>query len=70
MSYIVITKTGTDQKPAGTQQQNLWTQQEPTRNLAVKPRNWAGTQLEEDLRPWVKVDQAEGLCHRNHLTFW
>ena len=27
-------------------------------------------QLEEDLHPWVKVDQAEGLCHRNHLTFW
>ena len=26
--------------------------------------------LEEDLHPWVKVDQAEGLCRRNHLTFW
>ena len=25
--------------------------------------------VEEDLHPWVKVDQAEGLCHHNHLTF-
>ena len=26
--------------------------------------------LDEDLHRWVKVDQAEGLCHCNHLTFW
>ena len=24
----------------------------------------------EDLHPWVRVDQAEGLCHRKHLAFW
>ena len=24
----------------------------------------------EDLHPWVRVDQAEGLWHRKHLTFW
>ena len=29
-----------------------------------------GGGVKEDLHPWVKVDQAEGLYHRNHLTFW
>ena len=29
-----------------------------------------GVERKEDLHPWVRVDQAEGLCHRKHLAFW